>query len=93
VIRERDIEHFRIALDGTTIPKDLAPHLPGLLWLYQMSLILFWIYDRSHDQRRTRRLRKKSLSLVVTAIRISTFPLMMPLRKRITGLIEAIEGD
>src|SRR5438309_10784625 len=46
-IRERDLKHFASALRGARLamPKDLAAHLPKLLWLYQMALILFWIYD------------------------------------------------
>ena len=33
-----------------------------LLWLYQMALIMFWLYDRSPNQERTQRLMEKSLS-------------------------------
>src|SRR5215475_12177303 len=52
-IRERAMEHLRVALDGgdVKVPADLKPHLPYLLWLYQMAIILFWIYDRSPHQR------------------------------------------
>ena len=94
-IRDLDIERFRAALEGSRInvPKDLAPHLPRLLWLYQMGLILFWISDRSPQQARTRRLRDKSLSLVVTAVKFAGFPLLRPLRKRVVDLLTAIEGD
>ena len=68
-IRELDLRHFAVALEGSRIamPKDLAPYLPKLMWLYQMGLILFWISDASPNQIRTRRLLEKSLSLVVTA--------------------------
>ena len=27
--------------------------LPYLLWLYEMALIMFWLYDRSPEQERT----------------------------------------
>ena len=74
------------------MPKDLAPHLPKLLWLYQMGLILFWIYDRSARQRRTQLLREKSLVLVVTALKFVGFPLLRPLRKRVVDLVQAVEG-
>ena len=42
-IREADQQHFAQALEdsGMHVPKDLAQHLPKLLWLYQMGLILF----------------------------------------------------
>ena len=48
---------------GIRVPADLADILPRMLWLYQMGLILHWIYDRSPRQRRTRPLREKSLAL------------------------------
>src|SRR6266404_5178836 len=37
-IRERDMQHFSSALEGSNlnVPDDLKPHLPHLLWLYQM---------------------------------------------------------
>src|SRR5882757_220879 len=46
-IREGAVEHMRIAVDGADlkIPSDLKPRLPYLLWLYQMALIMFWLYD------------------------------------------------
>ena len=34
----------------------MVAHMPKILWLYQMGLILFWIYDRSEGQARTMRL-------------------------------------
>jgi AcrR family transcriptional regulator len=94
-IRERDLQHFASALQGSrlAVPRDLAPHLPKLLWLYQMGLILFWIYDRSARQQRTQLLREKSLVLVASALRFVGFPLLRPLRKRIVDLVQAVEGD
>lgn len=94
-IRERDIQQFASALADSrmAIPKDFAPFLPNLIWLYQMGLILFWISDRSHDQVRTSQLREKSLSLVVTAVKLSGFPLLRPLRKKIIDLLKTIEAE
>jgi AcrR family transcriptional regulator len=94
-IRERDLQFFAAALEGSriTMPKDLAPYLPKLLWLYQMGLILFWISDRSPDQARTRQLREKSLALLGTALKLAGFPLLRPLRKKIVELLMTIEGE
>lgn len=89
-IREGALEHLRIAVEGsdTKISADLKPHLPYLLWLYQMGLILFWIYDRSPRQERTQRLTEKSLGLVVNLIRLSGLPLMRPLRRTVLELLQ-----
>jgi AcrR family transcriptional regulator len=91
-IRERAIEHLRVAVEGgdTKVPSDLQGRLPYLLWLYQMGLILFWVYDRSPGQRRTQQLMEKSLGLIVNLIRISTLPLMKPLRKTVLELVETV---
>jgi AcrR family transcriptional regulator len=94
-IRELDLKHFAAALAGNrkAMPKDLAPYLPKLLWLYQMGLILFWIYDRSPGQIRTRQLRDKSFSLVMTALKLAGLPLLRPLRKKVVELLTTVEGD
>jgi len=74
------------------VPSDLRPRLPYLLWLYQMALIMFWLYDRSPGQERTRRLMDRSLGLLVNLLRISTLPLMKPLRKAVLELVEDVEA-
>jgi hypothetical protein len=91
-IRERAIEHLRQAVEGSEvkIPADLKPQLPFLLWLYQMGLILFWLYDRSPDQQRTEKLMDKSLNLLVNLLKISSSPLMKPLRKMVMELVETV---
>lgn len=94
-IRDADTRFFQNALQGSDIevPDDLATHLPRLLWLYQMGLLLSWVYDRSPRQWRTTRLFEKTLSIVVKLIRFSSFPLLRPLRKTVTELLELIYGS
>ena len=86
-MRLESIGHFREALGGTKVPKDLEEFLPGLFWLYQLGLILFWIYDESPGQRKTRRLTDASLDIVVRLIQLSSLPLIGPLRKRVVSLL------
>jgi len=89
-IREAAMEHMRVAVEGSDakVPSDLKERLPYLLWLYQMALIMFWLYDRSPNQERTRRLMEKSLGLLVNLLRLSALPLMKPLRKTVLDLVE-----
>ncbi len=91
-IRENDIRFFEQAIAGsrTSVPGDLRPHLPRLLWLYQMGVILYWIYDRSPEQAKTRMLLDKSLTLVTRLIRLAGFPLLRPLRRVAVDLIVAV---
>ena len=83
---------MRIALEGSyaKVPADLRPRLPYLLWLYQMALIMFWLYDRSPSQERTQRLMEKSLGLLVNLLRLSALPLMKPLRKAALELVDDV---
>ena len=94
-IRERDQAYFARITDESRdvrVPTELGPHLPKLLWLYQMGLILYWIYDRSPGQHQTRMLRKKSLALIVSGLNMSRFALFKPLRSKIVDLIVLAEG-
>lgn len=94
-IRDAAIEQMRIAIEGSEakIPHDLKPRLPYLLWLYQMALVMFWLYDHSPNQERTERLLDKSLSLLVNLLRLSSLPLMKPLRKTALELVEAASNQ
>jgi len=87
-IREHDIAQFRRAISGSRsrISKDLESALPTLLWMYQMALILYWIHDRSPEQKKTAALVDQSLRLVVRLIQLSSLPLMRPLRRQILEL-------
>jgi AcrR family transcriptional regulator len=93
--REESIEWFARAIDGADVkvPKDLVPHLPRLLWLYHMGVIYFWVIDQSPQQRRTQRLLDGSLDLLMQLLRISSLPLMGPVRKRALNVLRAIEEE
>jgi len=92
-MRDESIGTFRMALEGSTtrIPKDLHDDLPALLWMYQLALILFWMYDKSRGQRRTKLLLDGTLDLIVRLIQIASLPLMGPMRKKLVALMRAIE--
>lgn len=92
IIRERDIGFMAEAIEGSSlkVANDLKPYLPRILWLYQMGLILFWVYDTSPAQRRTEELFERSLTIVVGLIRASSLPLMRPLRKLVTDLLAVV---
>ena len=93
-IRDIDLAWFRrILVDcGMRIPRDLEPHLPGVLWLFQMGVIFFWVIDESADQVRSARFLEVASKSVAALIRISGLPLMRPLRKTALQLIEIVQG-
>ena len=91
-MRDESIDSFRMALNESNvrIPKDLQADLPNLLWLYQMGVILFWIFDDSPKQRRTQTLLDGTLDLIVRLIQLSALPLMGPVRKRLLNTLRAV---
>jgi AcrR family transcriptional regulator len=94
-IRDIDIAWFRrILVDcGVRVPRDIEPHLPGVLWFFQMGVILFWVIDDSPQQARTERLLALASKSVATLIRLSALPFMRPLRKTVLQLIEIVKGE
>ncbi len=92
-IREEGMAQFREALaqSEVKVPVDLVGALPKVLWMYQMGMVLFWIYDHSKDQRRTTLLMDKSLGIVVLLLKAAALPLMRPVRKLVLELVEIIE--
>jgi AcrR family transcriptional regulator len=93
-IREVDIAWFQRILNdcGIRVPQDLAPHLPDVLWMFQMGVIYFWITDDSHGQRRTDRLLVLGAKIVTSLMKIAGLPLTRPLRNVAVELIETAKG-
>lgn len=91
--REFDFAQFERALTetSTSVPRDLAPHMARILWFYQMGMLLFWIYDRSAHQRRSRDLLEASLKIVVTLVKLSNIPLFKPARRSVLDIIAILE--
>jgi len=93
-IRDIDIAWFRGILVecGVRIPKDLEPHLPGVLWFLQMGVIFFWVIDDSPEQAQSIRLLGLAAKSVTFLIRISALPLMRPVRKAALEMVEIVKG-
>jgi AcrR family transcriptional regulator len=91
-IREADIASFERAVteSGVKLPGTVRPYLARLLWMYQMGLILFWVYDGSHDQKRTTLLYEKTLKMLLVTLKIAGLPLLRPLHRLAGELLEVI---
>ncbi len=94
-IREQDIGSFeRAARDSRVkLPASVAPYLGRLLWMYQMGLILFWVYDKSEGQTRTRFLYDKTLKMLLTTLKLAGFPLLRPLHTLAGELLQVLYND
>lgn len=70
-----------------TVPKDLAEALPTVLFLAHLLLALFWVYDRSEGQQRTRRLLDRGLALLRTTLPLARLPIVRGVVRDLLGLI------
>ena len=70
------------------LAQDLRAELPGLLWLYHMAIVLFWIHDNSEGRWRTWKLMERSVELVAKLVAVMSMPLMGPARRGILRLIK-----
>lgn len=75
------------------IAQDLRAELPGLLWLYHMAIVLFWIHDNSEGRWRTWKLMERSVDLVAKLIAVVSMPLMGPARKATLSLVRSLKVD
>jgi AcrR family transcriptional regulator len=91
-IREQDLSFFVRAVgeSGVKVPANIKPYLPRLLWMYQMGLILFWVYDHSEGQRRTMILYDKTLKMLLVTLKLAGIPLLRPLHRLAAELLEVI---
>jgi AcrR family transcriptional regulator len=86
--RERDasIGLFADLLSEERLPSDLRDAGPTVLWALHMGVLLFFVYDGSPDQRRTRRLIDAAVDLIVDLRRLITSPLLRPVRRRVLAV-------
>lgn len=91
-IRNRDIAFFARAVSDSRVhlPPTILPYLPRLLWLYQMGLMLYWVYDRSAKQSTTALIFDKTLGMMLIMIKLAGIPLLRPLYRPAGELLKAI---
>ena len=94
-IRNVDLAFFKRAVEESQLklPKSISPYLPRLLWLYQMGIVLFWIYDRSPNQARTQLLLDKTLNIVLLGLKLAQLPPLRPLFRPAGELLDTFFGE
>ncbi|MFE7466375.1 TetR family transcriptional regulator [Streptomyces sp. NPDC057499] len=93
--REAVISIHRQCLAGsdTKADRELAELIPQLMWLMQMGLVLYWVYDRTERTGRSRRLVERSAPIVARAVALTRFRLLRPLVRQVHGvLVEFLPG-
>ncbi|MFC6062624.1 TetR/AcrR family transcriptional regulator [Streptomyces ochraceiscleroticus] len=88
--REAAVALHREVLAGAGVKAapELADQLPRLLWLHQMGLVLFWVYDRSPDCARSRALAARTAPLIARAVAASRYRVLRPLVRELTDLLD-----
>lgn len=90
--REIVLELFRELVEGSTtsLPSFIKSQLPELLWFAYLGLALYWVYDDSPDQRRSRRLTTRAVKLFGTLLPLARLPFLRgPLSEAIDIVREA----
>lgn len=70
-------------------PMAIRADLPELLWLVYMGVTLFWVYDRSPGQYRTRRLVDNAAPLIAKLVILSRLPVV---RKIVDDVVQLIKN-
>lgn len=71
----------------------IRPLLPKYLWMFQMAIILFWIYDQSKDSRRTYDLIDQTVPLITWLNDSLNSAWSAPFRKKIISVLKSFEPD
>ena len=85
--RQLSIDVFAEAIAGERLPDEVRDAAPMLLWTLHMGILLYFLYDDSPQQRRTRALIDAAVGFVVDAKRLVTLPLLRPVRRRVIGVL------
>jgi AcrR family transcriptional regulator len=93
--RDASIALFATLVEGADLK--LAPalreELPQLLWLMQMGVVLFWVYDASPGQARSRMLVSKIVPVVDRLTRMSRLPVVRGVVDDVVGLVGALRSE
>jgi AcrR family transcriptional regulator len=79
-----------VAGSDARIAPDIGEQLPLLLWLYQMGILYFWIFDRSSGRLRTLEVIDETTDLIVRLVSLANLPVLRGSRKRVLGLVKSI---
>ncbi|MFE7269026.1 TetR/AcrR family transcriptional regulator [Streptomyces sp. NPDC057623] len=87
--RVEAISIHRQVLAGATktkVPEELRDVLPELMWLSQMGLVLYWIFDRTEGRERSYRLAERGARLTARGVSLARFRVLRPLVREVHEL-------
>jgi hypothetical protein len=78
---------FLTAIGDERLPDDIRAILPSALWALHMGIILYFIYDDSPEQQRTRQLVDGVLTLLVRLLALTKLSVLKPVRGSLLALL------
>jgi AcrR family transcriptional regulator len=91
-LRDEVIEMYAEVVKGSNarLPDDIVAELPTLLWLYQMGILYFWIFDNTPGRLRTLEVIDQTTELMVRLLGLANLPVLRGSRKKILGLVRSV---
>jgi len=90
--RAHSVAIFQEAIADVEITDELRQLLPWALWMMHLGAILFFIYDESAEQHRTRALVNGVLDLVTQFLKLTNAPVirtfLQPLQGKMLGILK-----
>jgi AcrR family transcriptional regulator len=87
-LRLRSMALFHDVLQPEHLPGDLRALAPTLLWTMHMGLLLYFLYDDSPKQRRTRALTDAAVGLFIYALALAKLAALRPLRRKVLRILD-----
>jgi hypothetical protein len=85
--RRLSVSIFQTALGDERLPEDIRAILPTALWALQLAILLYFIYDTSPEQQRTRRLVDGVITLLVRVLALAKLRILKPVRGSLIALL------
>lgn len=90
-LRKDCMNLFAEAMEGEKLPDDLRELLPVAMWALHMGVLLYFLYDPTPGQIRTRKLIERSMDVAMSFVTLAKLPLLRPVRRSVMGLLREAE--
>lgn len=90
--REASVALMRQVVEGSDlkVAPALRDELPLLLWLVQMGMVLFWVFDSSPRRTRTRQLVRQAAPILDKLLRATRLPGIRGIADDVVGLVRTL---
>jgi AcrR family transcriptional regulator len=91
--REAMVNTFAEVMHGAhklKVSEDVRKRLPHLLWLFHMGVVLYWVYDTSPEQERTKLLVNGAAPVIGQLVGLSRLPGLRGPAKELMELFDSL---